>query len=448
VAEANARPRVSISVQLFLFIFIVYFLTIGGLVLLVYGARVMDLHERLDRERSYFLNSISRSLVIPLWNYDFDTCEDIITSAIAYPDLKSIELFKEDGTFVVGAERDDADRVATTAEPAQAATGSAVEIPKSERIFYEGSAIGRIDVAMTDRFARVSLATGLWKSAGIASIIFCMGLIALFISIELGIIRRLLMLRNTLAAYSGTSLDVRARMDWNDEIGDLAHDFNDLAERIQSYTEHLEKLLDEKGILIREIHHRVKNNLQIIASIIAIQGPSIHDKADKALNQDMQVRVRSMAKLHEILYDSSDFSYIDPAHYLTKIAGEIASAYSDGRITIRVEAQSDSLSIDDAIPFGLIAVELITNAFKYAYPSDASGEVFVSYGRTEGRRRLEVRDEGVGLGDIPSLENITSLGFTLVNALSRQIQGDISMCASKRDPSFPGLRVVLAFPDA
>jgi two-component sensor histidine kinase len=197
-------------------------------------------------------------------------------------------------------------------------------------------------------------------------------------------------------------------------------------------------------MLLREVHHRVKNNLQVISSLVALQESSFRDEADRTLGKDMQARVGSMARLHELLYGSKDLSGIDTAEYLEAIAEEISTYY--GKALVRVEAQSDVLSIDEAMPFGLIATELLTNALKYAYPSGSAGEILVSYGRFGPERRLEIRDEGVGLPPEIDPAKSPSLGFTLVRSLAEQIGGRLSIDAAKPGEAFSGLRVFLAFP--
>jgi two-component sensor histidine kinase/ABC-type amino acid transport substrate-binding protein len=202
--------------------------------------------------------------------------------------------------------------------------------------------------------------------------------------------------------------------------------------------------LEEKEILLREVHHRVKNNLQVISSLISLQESACRDDADRELNKDTQARVRSMAYLHELLYGSKDLSSIDPAEYIKAIVDEMSGYY--GKSLIRVEAQSDVLSMDEAMPFGLIVTELMTNALKYAYRPDDIGNILVSYSRSVTERRLEVRDAGVGLPPGFDFAASTSLGFTLIRSLSEQIGGKLSLRETNPGESRPGLCVVLVFP--
>ena len=143
-------------------------------------------------------------------------------------------------------------------------------------------------------------------------------------------------------------------------------------------------------MLLREVHHRVKNNLQVISSLVSLQESSCMDKTGREMDRDTQARVRSMAHLHELLYGSKDLSSIDPADYISAIVSEVSAYYESS--LVRVEVESDALSVDEAMPFGLIATELVTNAFKYAYPPGSSGEVHVGYRRAGEERLLEVRD--------------------------------------------------------
>ncbi|GEM_PF-2943963 len=217
----------------------------------------------------------------------------------------------------------------------------------------------------------------------------------------------------------------------------------DITERKRA-EELLRSSLAEKEVLLREIHHRVKNNMQVISSIVSLQEASFRDDADKAMVGDTKARIRSMAQLHELLYGAKDLSSIDPAEYLEAIAGEVSLSF--GKSRIRVEALSDVMPIDDAMPFGLIATELLTNALKYAYPPDGAGEVFVSYARTETERKLEVRDSGLGLPPGLDPAEAASLGFTLVRSLAEQIGGRLSIGPVRPGEGHPGLRVVLVFP--
>lgn len=201
---------------------------------------------------------------------------------------------------------------------------------------------------------------------------------------------------------------------------------------------------EEKEVLLREVHHRVKNNLQVISSLVSLQDYSRQDDGSGEMRKDTQVRISSMAHLHELLYGSKDLSSIDPGEYIEAIVSEM-SGYS-GAALIHVEAQPDVLSMDEAMPFGIIVTELLTNALKYAYPAGKPGRIVVSYTHTDRERRLIVRDEGVGPPSDMDPATSVSLGFTLVRSLAKQIGGKISVCATNPGEPCPGLSVALDLP--
>jgi PAS domain S-box-containing protein len=193
--------------------------------------------------------------------------------------------------------------------------------------------------------------------------------------------------------------------------------------------------LAEKEVLIREVHHRVKNNLQIISSLIALQEDSFRDERDRELLEQTQNRIRAMARLHELLYRSPDLSSIDAADYLRTIV----SSLSDGTGTrIDVRAEPVVISLDQAVPSGLIVTELVTNALKYAYPG-GGGPIALELRAEGGSCAISVGDEGVGLPEGFDPEKDGSMGFTLIRSLVSQLQG--SMVASRG----PGLKVEIRF---
>jgi PAS domain S-box-containing protein len=210
------------------------------------------------------------------------------------------------------------------------------------------------------------------------------------------------------------------------------------------------KQLAVKETLLKEVHHRVKNNLQVISSILSLQEASLRDDADKALSRDTQARVRSMAYLHELLYGSANYSTVDPAKYLKLIVGGVS--LSHGKYMIKLRAEPDAISIDEAMPFGLIVSELLTNAIKHAYSGeDAESvvgrrEITVTYGREGGQRRLEVRDEGFGLPRGLDPDASASMGFSLVRGLAEQLGGRLSMGEARPGNPRPGVTAVLVFP--
>ena len=186
--------------------------------------------------------------------------------------------------------------------------------------------------------------------------------------------------------------------------------------------------LREKEILLKEIHHRVKNNLQIISTLLDLQSDYIQDKQSLRFFRESQDRIRSMALVHEKLYQTSDFISINFGDYIANLTKYLFNSYvtDPERISLILDVAPATLEIDQAIPFGLILNELVSNSLKYAFPGERRGEIVVRL-RTEGDVGvvLLVKDDGVGLPQGLDFENTESLGLQLVTMLVRQIRGEI-----------------------
>jgi two-component sensor histidine kinase len=193
--------------------------------------------------------------------------------------------------------------------------------------------------------------------------------------------------------------------------------------------EQIRDSLKEKEVLIKEIHHRVKNNLQIISTLLDLQADSFVEDQPRRFFQECQNRIRSMAMIHERLYEAKDFVSIDFGEYLNNLVSSLFSAYvSDNRITLSVEAGEVVLEIDDAIPCGLIVNELVSNSMKYAFPEGRRGNLAVRLDKGDDDRiTLEVEDDGVGLPPGLDFRNTETLGLQLVNLLVKQLHGEIEL---------------------
>jgi len=193
--------------------------------------------------------------------------------------------------------------------------------------------------------------------------------------------------------------------------------------------ERIKNSLNEKEVLLKEIHHRVKNNFQIIVSLLGLQlGKSINTETISNL-KDAQNRIRAMSLIHEKLYQSKNLSMIDFGEYMKTMAMELYRGLCEDntRIMMEVQAERVELSIERAIPFGLAASELITNAIKYAFPGNRQGmvKVLIEKGEEDGIS-VTISDNGAGLPDLFDPEKTESLGFRLVYLLIRdQMQGEI-----------------------
>lgn len=189
--------------------------------------------------------------------------------------------------------------------------------------------------------------------------------------------------------------------------------------------------LTEKEVLLRELHHRTKNNMQVISSLLNLQSQKIEDKQYFEMFLESRNRIRSMALIHEKLYRSDDLSNIDFEDYVKSIARNLLNTYevNSRRVSLRTDIDHAALSIDTAIPCGLIINELLSNALKYAFPGDRTGEVTISFKNVSGNEYvLSVSDNGIGLPDDLDIEESKSLGLKLVTTLARsQLMGKLEM---------------------
>lgn len=198
----------------------------------------------------------------------------------------------------------------------------------------------------------------------------------------------------------------------------------------------LQASLQEKTVLLREIHHRVKNNLQIISSLLDMQALNVSDPLTLQALQDSQNRVRAMAFVHERLYQSPDLASIDLADYVHDLASHLLGAYAGqvSGITLNVQADDLSLGPDVAIPCGLIINELVSNALKHAFPGDRDkgGQISIAIRAEEDDQLiLIVSDDGIGLPPDVAPSDAPSLGLQLVAMLTRQLGGTITLDRSE-----------------
>jgi PAS domain S-box-containing protein len=206
--------------------------------------------------------------------------------------------------------------------------------------------------------------------------------------------------------------------------------------------EQIQKELKEKEVLLHEIHHRVKNNLQIITSLLRLQSQEVINEQDREKFQICQNRIKAMALIHEKLYESSSLAQIDFSDYVKKMISHLRAIYRrlNDRVKFNIDVKDICLGIDQAIPGGLIINELLTNAMKHGFADGREGAISVSMRANKGNKyRLVVEDTGVGIPEGYDYRNPKSLGMSIVADLVRQIGGTIEL---KR---VPGTAVVISF---
>jgi PAS domain S-box-containing protein len=207
---------------------------------------------------------------------------------------------------------------------------------------------------------------------------------------------------------------------------------------------------EEKDVLLKEIHHRVKNNLQVITSLLSLQSSYLKDDDQKQIFADSQYRINSMAIVHEMLYQSDNLSKLDYRNYLKELSEYLIRSIkgADNNVELILDIPKINLGIDTAIPLGLLINEVLTNSLKYGIKKDDAGIISIAIhkveteggGLSESSFVLEIGDNGAGYSDTINFRNSNSLGLRLINNLTRQLEG-----VMKKDPSKKGTNYIISF---
>ncbi|UCE17650.1 MAG: PAS domain S-box protein [Gemmatimonadota bacterium] len=226
----------------------------------------------------------------------------------------------------------------------------------------------------------------------------------------------------------------------------------DITERKRSEGQ-IKAALKEKEVLLREIHHRVKNNLQVVSSLLDLHKGEVADGGIFELLQKSQNRVKSMAIIHEQLYQSRSVSKINVSQYIRRLTNHLFQSYGvkTGTIEAKIDVTDILLDTDEAIPCGLILNELVSNSLKHAFPGDRTGEIFIGFHpQGEHQLTLTVRDNGIGFERDIDLRNIQSLGLQMVMLLVDQLKGTLecNVFDSENGRDERGTEFIIRFPTA
>ncbi|MEO0556271.1 MAG: histidine kinase dimerization/phosphoacceptor domain -containing protein [Bacteroidota bacterium] len=183
--------------------------------------------------------------------------------------------------------------------------------------------------------------------------------------------------------------------------------------------------LNEKETLLKEIHHRVKNNLQVISSLLSLQSRFIEDRNAQELVNEGQNRVKSMALIHQKLYQHDNLTGVDAIDYIQNLTGTLKKAYGvdDDQVIVSYDIEKMNLDVDTMIPIGLILNELISNSFKHAFPNGNKGELDIVFKEEMEKLRLVVKDDGVG--SYKDIQDSDSFGMRLIQSLSRKLEAEV-----------------------
>ncbi len=189
----------------------------------------------------------------------------------------------------------------------------------------------------------------------------------------------------------------------------------------------IEKVLKEKDMLLREVHHRVKNNLQIISSLFFLQSKHIKDEVALGLIKEGQSRIHVMSLIHQKLYQAEELNHIDFQGYFSDLAKQILQMHQskDVEIDMIIEAREISESMELAVPLGMIVNELLTNSIKHAFAGRRIGHIHIGLTKQHGRMKLVYEDDGRGLSENNDFINGDSLGMKLIRLLTNQLGGNL-----------------------
>jgi two-component sensor histidine kinase len=223
------------------------------------------------------------------------------------------------------------------------------------------------------------------------------------------------------------------------EVSGIAHNITEK----KLVQQRMELSLKEKEILLREVHHRVKNNMQVISSILNLQSSYVSDEYALTLLKESQNRIKTMAYIHESLYQNKSFTSVNFSEYVHTLVNNIVQSYSysSEKIKLQINVDKVSLSLDSSIPAGLIINELVTNSIKHAFPGNRQGNIFFNLRCKNNLVFLELKDDGVGFAEGVDFQNSHSLGLQLVNTLIEQIEADLKFTSGKDT----GTEVIVSF---
>jgi len=256
--------------------------------------------------------------------------------------------------------------------------------------------------------------------------------------------RKNVVVRGTVISYQGSisSLNVLTDITEQKKVENNLRNFNEKLEaEVEKRTKELNKSLREKEVLLKEIHHRVKNNMQVVSSLLFVQARDVKEPEIRNILLESQNRIRSIALVHEELYQSKDLEQIDYSDYLNKISRHIFETFliNPNQITLEIRSNQVYIPIDKAVPCSLVVNELFSNSLKYSFPDGKAGKIWISFTRDK-NYTLIFEDDGIGIPEEITFDSAKTLGFHLIKGLINQLNGTIQLERTG------GTRYVITFP--
>jgi len=240
---------------------------------------------------------------------------------------------------------------------------------------------------------------------------------------------RLDQIQETLFGYMQDDFSKKIQIsDQNDDIDALSLTINFLGDELETHINEIKNRAEEKEVLLKEIHHRVKNNMQVITSLLSLQSGFIDDEKVKNIFRNSQYRINSMATVHEMLYKSENLNKINYNEYLKELVNKLVLAIKghDNKIRVLTDVPDIFLNLDTAIPLGLLINEIVTNSLKYGFENSREGEIIIRIKTIEeGSYIMDISDNGVGFTMDQNFSNTRTLGLKLIYKLAMQLKGEI-----------------------
>jgi two-component sensor histidine kinase len=257
-------------------------------------------------------------------------------------------------------------------------------------------------------------------------------LAVVWFAIDLQVSRPVRRLTRAAEAYSQGDLSVRPTPIGPAEVRDLAVMFAEMANKIQGREHELREAIEMREAMMREIHHRVKNNLQIVTSLLNLQAKAVQGESAQRAFNDIQTRVRALALVHRYLYESEDLQSVNLAAFLKELAASLQLSYGISQEQVAIEVDADEVwdVSDRAVPLALFMTETMSNALKHAFPQGRQGVIrIVLKAGQESLVRFSVEDNGIGLTEAQTIAQgpQASLGMSLIKAFARQVDGKLTI---------------------
>jgi two-component sensor histidine kinase len=275
-------------------------------------------------------------------------------------------------------------------------------------------------------------------------LLWLLELIVVWFITDIQIARPLRRLTSTAEAYSQGDLSVHPPLAGPVELRNLAAMFNEMATRIAGREGELREAIETREAMMREIHHRVKNNLQIVTSLLNLQAKAVQGESAQRAFNDIQTRVRALALVHRYLYESEDLQSVNLGAFLKELAASLQLSYGISQDQVAIEVEADAVwdVSDRAVPLALFMTETMSNALKHAFPQGRQGVIrIVLKAMQDSVVRFSVEDNGVGLTEAQAIAqgSQASLGMSLIKAFARQVDGKLTISGP------PGTVVTIEF---